>query len=284
MKNNVFVSILLAVGMMLLVASCKSEFERVRISGDVNLIYQKANEYYEQEEYQKAQTLYELIISSFRGRPEAEEIYYKYAYTYYNQEQYLLAAYYFKNFSQTYTVSPKREEADFMTAYANYQLSPTFRLDQTYSNKAIEEFQLFVNTYPRSERVEECNRLIDQMRAKLEKKNFETGKLYFDLRFYQAATHVFENLLKDYPETQNGEEIRYMIVRSAYLLAENSVVDKQQERYTEAKEGADKFLERYPDSRYSKEVASIQSDSAKNLNQLNNVRYQKQSSGTGSQR
>ncbi|MBK7872410.1 MAG: outer membrane protein assembly factor BamD [Saprospiraceae bacterium] len=263
MKNPIFRLLGILVVLALLLASCKSEFERIRASGDVQVIYEKANAYYEEKEYQKAQTLYELIISSFRGRPEAEEIYYKYAYTYYYLEQYLLAAYYFKNFSQTYTNSASREEADFMTAYSNYQLSPTFRLDQTYTNKAIDEFQLFVNTYPRSERVEECNKLIDQMRAKLERKVFETGKLYFDMRLYQSATHVFENLLKDYPETKNGEETRYMIVRSAYLLAQNSVVDKQLERYQEAKEQADKFLQRYQNSAYDKEVNSIQTDSSK---------------------
>ncbi len=275
MKNKAFVSFGMVMGLMLLLASCKSEFERIRISGDVDLIYKKANEYYEKEEYQKAQTLYELIISSYRGRQEAEEIYYKYAYTYYHLEQYVLASYYFKNFSQTYTSSSLREEVDFMSAYANYQMSPTFRLDQTYTNQAIDEFQLFVNTYPRSERVEECNKLIDQMRAKLEQKSFETGKLYFDLRLYQSATHVFENLLKDFPETKNGEEIRYMIIRSVFLLAQNSVVDKQAERYQDAQEKAGVFLQRYPNSRYSKEVAGMQSDSSKKINQLNNVGYQK---------
>ena len=65
----------------------------------------------------------------------------------------------FKNFSNTFPNSEYREESDFMTAYSNYQLSPTFRLDQTYTIKAIEGFQLFANTYPDSKRVEECNRL-----------------------------------------------------------------------------------------------------------------------------
>lgn len=266
MRKNVFVSLSLAIGALLLLSACRSQFERIRTSGDPTLIYEKAQAYYEEEEYQKAQTLYELLISAYRGRQEAEEIYFKYAYTYYYQEQYILASYYFNNFAQTYTSSELRQEATFMSAYSNYQLSPTFRLDQTYTNKAIDEFQLFVNTYPRSERVSECNRLIDEMRAKLERKAFEEGKLYFDLRMYQAATHVFENLLKDFPETRNGEEIRYMIIRSAYLLAENSVVDKQEERYQEALSRANAFLVRYPNSEYEKEISSIVKDSSKSIN------------------
>jgi outer membrane protein assembly factor BamD len=266
MRKNIFTGISLLVIVLLLLSSCRSQFERIRTSGDAELIYEEANSYYEEEEYQKAQTLYELLISAFRGRKEAEEIYFKYAYTYFYLNQYILASYYFKNFAQTYTSSDLREETLFMSAYSNYKLSPTFRLDQTYTNKAIEEFQLFVNTYPRSERVSECNRLIDEMRAKLERKAFGEGKLYFDLRMYQAATHVFENLLKDFPETQNGEEVRYMIIRSAYLLAENSVVTKQRERYEDALEKADVFLSRYPNSEYEKEINSILKDSSKSIN------------------
>lgn len=273
MKMNRLIVLLGCVSTLLMIA-CKSEFERVRISGDPELLYKKANDYYVAGEHQKAQTLYELLQSAVRGTPRAEEVYFKYAYTYYQLKQYILASYYFKNFSQTYTNSPKREEADFMSAYSNYQLSPTFRLDQTYTTKAIDELQTFVNTYQRSNRVEECNKLIDELRAKLEKKAFEEGKLYFDLRMFQSATHVFENLLKDFPETKNAEQVRFMIVNSAFLLAENSVVDKQEERYQEVITRAATFITRYPKSEYTREVSSIQIISNRKLNQLKNVGYQ----------
>ncbi len=279
MKKTLFVAV---VGMSLLLGACKSEFEKIRSSGDVNRIYTKALEYYEQEEYQKAQTLFELIISSYRGKKEAEEIYYKYAYTYYHLGQYILASYYFKNFSNTYGASELREEADFMSAFSNYQLSPTFRLDQSYTQQAIEGFQLFVNTYPNSTKVEECNRLIDEMRNKLEKKAYESARLYFDLREYQAAIQTFDNVLKDFPDTDDAEQIRYMIIRSAYQLAKNSFVDKQKERFLEARDRASEFLARFPDSRYTKDVKDIYNDSRESLNKLDNVGYQNPSARAGS--
>jgi outer membrane protein assembly factor BamD len=263
-------------------ASCKSEFEKIRTSGDVDRIYAKAMAYYDAEEYQKAQALFEIIISSYRGKREAEDIYFKYAYTYYHLEQFILAAYYFKNFSTTYGTSELREEADFMSAYANYQLSPTYRLDQQYTNEAIEGFQLFVNTYPNSDRVEQCNKLIDAMRAKLEFKAFKAAELYFDLQDYQAAIQSFENVLKDFPDTQNRVEIGYMIIRSSYLLARNSFVEKQKERYTDAVERASEFLERYGDSRYADEVQKMYEQSTDQLKELENVRYQDESTGARS--
>ena len=264
MKKSLFITLLFAV-ILMLNSACKSEFEKIRSSGDVDLLYKKAYEYYEEGEYQKAQSLFELIIGSYRGKKELEDIYFKYAYTYYNLERYILASYYFKNFANTFPNSKFRQDADFMSAYSNYQLSPNFRLDQTYTLKAIDEFQLFANTYPESEKVEEANKLIDGMRKKLEEKAFDEGVLYFDLRQYQASMQSFENTLKDFPETTRAEEIRYMIIKAGYLLAENSIVTKQEERYKEVKKNAEIFQRLYPNSQYFNEVVVLDKKSQNKL-------------------
>jgi outer membrane protein assembly factor BamD len=261
---------------------CKSEFETIRTSGDVKKIYAKSVEYYQAEEWQKAQTLFEMIIPSVRGTKEAEDVFYKYAYTFYNMRSYTSASYHFKTFANTYGASPLREEAEFMSAYAQYQESPTFRLDQGNTDRAIEEFEYFVNTYPDSKRVAECNTLIDRLRLKLETKAFEEGKLYFNLRYYQSAVASFENLLKDFPETKNAQEVRLMILRSYYDLALNSVLEKREDRFKECRRLAAEFLERYPKSESLREVQNIQDNSVKQLKLLDNVRYQNQSAGSGS--
>lgn len=238
-------------------AACKSEFERARTSNDPEQIYKKAMAYYEEKEYDKAQALFELALPSYRGKQEAEDLYYKYAYTFYNQEQYVLAEQYFKNFSNTFGASPKKEEADFMSAYSSYQLSPNFRLEQSYSNKAIESLQNFINTYPASPRVAESNKLIDELRKKQEQKLFEEAKLYFDLKYYQAAVQTFENLLKEFAETGKAEEVRYYIVKSSYLWARNSITDKQKERFEDTKTRATDYLRKYKKGSFAVEVKDM---------------------------
>jgi len=277
MKIKLISFILLAVGFLFL-SSCKSDFEKLRATGDVDLIYKKAFEYYEKEEYAKAQNLFELIINSLRGKVEAEKVYFYYANTHYQLRRYVLASYYYSNFSTTFPNSTFREEADFMTAYSNYQLSPSYRLDQTYSSKAIDQFQLFVNTYPTSEKVSECNQLIDEMRRKLEQKAFAEGELYYNLRQYQAATQSFENLLRDFPETPDAERVRFLVMKGNFLLAENSIIGKQPERYEATLEFYKKFIKKYPISKYRKEADSISKTSNKMLKKLENDRYQIQSS------
>ncbi len=264
----------------LFLVGCRSEFETIRTSTDPALILQKADAYYDAGEYQRAQTLYELVIAPYRGRAEAEQIAYRYAYTYYYTEQYVLASYYFKNFATTYGGSPLREEADFMSAYSNYQLSPTYRLDQSYSVKAIEGFEEFANRYPSSERVDEANGLIDEMRAKMELKDFESAKLYMDIERYESALVSFENVLKEYPETKRAEEIRYLMTRVQYEYADRSFRLRKPERLEATIELADNFLARFPNSQYQDEVTTILAKSQKELNDLADVRYQSTSTGS----
>ncbi len=245
------------ISLVLVFSACKSEFEKIRVSQDHELMYKKAMEYYEEGKYLEAQTLFELIVGSYRGRQEGEELFFKYAYTHYYLEEFILAAHYFKNFANTFINSDDREEADFMAAYANYKQSPGYRLDQGHTQKAIEGLQTFINTYPHSSRVEECNQLIDELRAKLELKVFEQGKLYYNLTDYQSATRTFENLLSEFPDTKKGEEVRYLMIKSSFDLAKNSVYEKRRERYESTLSKIDDFKRRYDRSKHRKELNEI---------------------------
>lgn len=249
-------------------SSCKSEFEIIRTSNDPAKIYKRALKYYDEEQYDKAQTLLELSIPNYRGKEEAEDLYFKYANTYYKLGEYILAAHYFKSFSNTFYNSDNKQEAEFMSAYSNYELSPNSKLDQTYTAKAIEEFQRFVNAYPKSDKVEECNDLIDEMRAKLELKAFDQGKLYYEIGQYQSATKSFSNLLTEYPDTKRSEEVRFLMLKSSFELAQKSIYEKKRERYEETISQFNKFKKKHATSKYADEAFEIFQNTENELKKL----------------
>lgn len=267
-KNLISSFVIPGIVFLILMVGCKSEFEQVRTSGDPERIYEKAMEFYEKEDYSKAISLMEIILSSYRGTSQGEDLYFKYAYANYYQKLYLSAANLFETYSTTFPTSDLREEADFMSAYCYYLLSPTYRLDQTYTEKSIDAFQLFVNTFPNSERVEQSNTLIDDMREKLEKKRLEEAKLYINLTQYEAAVQVLENLLKDFPETNRAEEVRFLIVKSSYELAMNSVYERQKERFEKTNSLAQAFVERYPESNHTDNVKKYIANSHDRINEF----------------
>jgi len=242
---------------ILSLAGCKSAYEQIRSSNDPVKTLAGANSYFENENFQKAQSLYELVIPFYRGKKEAEDVFYKYAYTYYNLDQFILASHYFENFTKTFYNSTKKEEMAFMSAYSNYRMSPNFKLDQGPSETAIEKLQYFINTYPNSPRIEECNALMDELRLKLENKSYHQGKLYYDLKNYQAAMTSLQNTLKDFPETKRSEELRFLIVKSSEELAKNSIYEKMETRLEDAIVKSEKYLAKYPDTEKKQEVNDI---------------------------
>lgn len=260
--------------LMLLVAlavACKSPYEKVRESGDPDAILAAANKFYEEEDYLKANTLYELILANFRGKKEGEELFFRYAKTQYNLGNYLTAAYYFERFSATYANSSLREESDFSIAEAYHQMSPSYRLDQQYTDKAMEAYQRFVNFHPQSSRVDECNKVIDELRRKMEKKAFDSAELYYRMSNYKAALHSFESLLKDYPETPDAENIRYLVTKAAYNLAVDSYYEKKKERFEKVLDYHAAFVKRYPTSKHKSELDLLLTKSKAELKKLNDV-------------
>lgn len=253
----------------LVLIACNKEYDQLLKSNDFGLKLKKAYEYYEKGDYYKAQVLLDQARPFYRGKPELESIYFHYAYTQFHQKKYIFAAHYFRDFAGVFPNSQYTEEALYMSAYANYMLSPSYRLEQTYSKKAIDGFQLFVNTYPTSERVERCNILIDELRLKMEKKAVAEADLYYRLREYQAATRTYKNVLRDYPDTKEADRIRFKIVDASYKLAANSIFTKQQERFLATIDEYKDFIERHPDSEYKKEANAIHKSVQRALKELN---------------
>ena len=256
--------------LLLSLLSCRSEFEKIRTSGDPNKIKEEADRLFEKGEYTRSITLMELVIPSFRGRAGAEDLSYQFADAHYLNGSYTLAAHYFKSFAETYGASPRREEAMYRSAYCNYRLSPRSQLDQESSQRAIDAFQLFVNTYPNSERVVDCNRYIDELRNKLEEKAFNAGRLYYNTKNYSSAIQSLDNLLKDFPGTTKTEEARFLLVKASLDWADNSIYLRQQERYQKTIDRCKSYLRKHPDSKRAEEVSKFQERCEKELNNIQN--------------
>jgi outer membrane protein assembly factor BamD len=253
LKRWFFVLLLISV---ILSVSC-SKHSRVLKGGDNELKYETAVDLFEKGDYYRAIQFFDQLIAIYRGTERLEKINYYYAYCYYEQGDYLLASYYFKRFAQNYPSNPKAEECMFMNAYCYYLDSPRYSLDQTNTYEAIKELQLFVNLYPNSDSLESCNNIIDRLRDKLEKKAIEVGIQYYKTRHYKAAVTSLENVMDDFPDTQNREQILYFIMKSYYFYAIHSVDVKKEERYQQAIETYNDIMYLFPDTKYQRELNSM---------------------------
>ena len=239
---------------ILLFSSC-SEYYTVLNKGAVNEQYKMAVEMYEANKYSKALRLFEKITPSYRGKPQMERIQYMVANSNFNEENYSLAGYYFNKFSINYPKSSKKEEADFLSALGYYNSSPPFSLDPTDTNKAINSFQSFIDAYPDSSRLEEANKYYNELRFKLETKDFEIAKTYYNTaesnsRNYQASIVAFDNLLEDYLGTSYKEEALYYRLKASHDFAVKSANIKKAERIKLAEKAYAKLKKNFPESKF----------------------------------
>lgn len=237
----------------LLAAAC-GEYQQLLKSNDYQLVYKKAIEYYNKGDYQRSLNLLESVRTVFTGTGKAQNIAYYRAFCNYNMRDYAAAAELFKQFIQTYPESSFTEECLFMVGFCDYKASPKPRLDQRVTDKAVKEFQLYLNRYPSSTRKEKINGYMDEMRDKLSYKAYLGAKNYYLREYYKSAVISLQNCLKDYPGSKYREEIMYMLFMSKYEMAVNSVEEKKLERYHNAQEEYYYFTDEYPDSKYGAEM------------------------------
>lgn len=252
---------------LFVVQSC-SEYQRLLQSDDYELKYERALEYYEDENYDRAIALLSDVIHVYRGTAEAETINYYFAKAHFHQGQYALASHYFKSFVESFPRSENAEEFLYLSAYCQYLESPRHSLDQTSTRQAIRELQNFINRYPNSDRVADANELIDELRLKLETKRFEKGKLYMNISDYVAAATTFETMIKDFPDSKFREEATYLIIEAYYEYAYNSVRRRQEERYEDVLDAFTNFVERYPESEYLPEARRLKENAENAIEQL----------------
>ena len=257
--------------LIITLGSCKSKYEKLRSGNDNAKKYSEALKYYNKKEYTKALGLFDPLVTRYRGQQQAEDLFYYYAYTNYKLRDYTSARYHFKTFAETYPSSARAEECRFMAAYCYYLDSPIFSLDQTNTNSAIDALQLFINLYPKSDRVAEASKLIQNLRDKLEEKSYANSKLYLTISDYQAAVISFGNTLRDYPDTKYAEEINFLTIRAQYEYAEHSREDHQENRYNQTIGYAQQFIDEYPKSKYLKDAKQYIKDSNQGIEKAKSV-------------
>lgn len=252
MKFKILITILFP----LVIMSCKG-YEKLLKSSDYQLKYDKAFEYFNKGDYVRSATLFEQIATVYRGTLKADTIQYYRAKAYYNQKDYTMAGHYFSEFSKTYPKSSFTEESDFMSAYCFYMLSPRPELDQASTYSAITAFSLFIINHPKSQKVAESRSLITEMNEKLVNKSYLSARLYYDLGDYKASIIALRNSLNQFPDTKYREELMFLLLKSSYLLAKNSVESKMKDRYQATVDEYYSFISEFPKGKFSGDATDM---------------------------
>ncbi len=256
-----FISIILLFSAIITFSSC-GEYQKVLKSNDYTYKFEFAKKAFEEKKYAQATTLLKDVVTVFKGTDKAEESLYLLAMSYYENKEYYDATAYFQTYYNRYPKGKYTEMARFFAGYGYYLDSPDPQLDQTYTVKAIEELQAFLDLFPKSDKVSIAQSAIFELQDKLTLKQLQNAQLYYNLgtymgNNYEAAIITAQNAIKEYPYSKYKEELEMLILKSRYQIASLSVEEKKTDRFREVIDEYYSFINNYPDGPNRQEADNI---------------------------
>ena len=192
---------------------CKSQYDLLLNSNDVEEKYNAAFDYFNNGKFSKAARLFESMAVQTSGTSKDDTV----------QFYWGLSNYRFKDY---YT-----EEAAFLRIDCLYRSTYRSELDQKPTYTALGIISQYMVENPNSSHFATCSRMVKELNDRLDKKAYDNARLYYKMELYKSARTAFKNILKDDADNIYREDILYYTAKSSYKYAQLSVEAKQKERY-----------------------------------------------------
>lgn len=243
----------LAISLFLAVAtfSC-GEYGKLIEGNDYEKQYYEALKYFKAGKTSKTLALLANIENIYAGTDKIDTIKFYIASSCYDRGDFATSVELFDEFRKSYSRSPFLERSEYLYAMSFYNQAPNSELDQSFATKAKDAFEEFVNRYPENENTPKCSAYIIELQERMHKKDFYVGETYYKISYHQSAITTLKNILKKDAETPLREEILFLILKSQYAYAKESISDKQKDRFYDVIDSYYSLSSQFPDSKYSK--------------------------------
>jgi outer membrane protein assembly factor BamD len=264
-KMNLITKITVLGAALLMTFSCKNYYDSLRKSTDVDYKYKGAFDFYNKGKFKKAADLFEELILVSQGTPREDTVQFYTALSNYKYGDYSTAESGFDKFVQVFPRSPFAEDAQYLRIICLYEGTFRYELDQVPTKKAIVVIREFMLENHESPYYSLCQRYVDELSERLDKKSYEAAKLYYKMEDYKAANFSLKSILKENSNNIYREDILYYAALASYKFAQNSIPEKQKERFLSFIDDYYNFVGEFPKSTYKNELEELYNKVQKNL-------------------
>ncbi len=181
----------------------------------------------ENNRYYDASAELEAFISENPGTGLLDTALFYLGEAYLGREEYAMAAAEFERLLREFPGSGHAPAVRYKLGVAYYEQSLPAELDQTMTERGLEQFRLFMKLHPQSENVPDARVRVEELRGKLAKKRYLNGRLYVKLNQPEAARFYFGKLLESYPDTSWAPKAMLGMAQ-AYELEDNEAAAVEQ--------------------------------------------------------
>ena len=239
-------------------ASCKSQYEVLLASNDVDAKYKAAMDYFAAKKYQRSAQLFESMAVLTSGTSRDDTVQYYWGLSNYRAKDYFTAESNFSKFVENFPQSPFTPDAQFYRLDCLYRATYRWELDQAPTRACMAAINEYVREHPSDDvHIPACENMLKDLQGRLDRKDYEAGKQYYHMEDYISARVKLRNVLKTNSDNIYREEVLYYTAMASYHYARLSVKEKQKERYLIFTDDYLNFISEYPDSRYRNELDRI---------------------------
>lgn len=244
--------------LLLSLFSCKSQYEVLLSSNDVNAKYKAAMEFFNNKKYMKAAQLFESLAVLTSGTARDDTVQYYWGLSNYRNKDYYTAESNFSRFVQNFPRSPFASDAAFYRLDCLYRATYRWELDQLPTRSCMSHIAEYMRENKADDvHMEACRKMMADLQDRLDRKDFEAGRQYYRMEQYPSARIKLLNVLKTNANNNYREDVLYYTAMSSYHYARLSVWQKQKERYLTFVDDYLNFVGEYPESRYRHELDGI---------------------------
>lgn len=228
------------------ISACASSVDTSKFNAEEYFNY--ALQLYNEEDYEIAVNEFQNVTLQYPGSAVNDDAQYYLGMTYFKREQFLLGAYEFSKLIRNTPASPFVPEAQYMLAESYYQLAPPYQLDQSYTKKAIEEFQAFIDFFPSDKKVETAEAKIKELNERLAQKEFQSAIIYEKMEYDKAAMKYYTMVFEIYHDTKFAPLALYNKIK----------IEVRKEMNSDALADIGVFLNRFPDDANAPELQQLE--------------------------
>ncbi len=195
-----------------------------------------AIEMFEKEDYYDAKTQFRIVTLSYSGHAMADKAQFYLAECHFYEKEYILSASEYERLIKVFPNSEYVDDAKYKLGKSYSMLAPNPALDQEYTEKAIKEYQEFLEDYYFSPLVETVEKELATAKNKMAKKLYDAATQYRKMSQSQAAIIYYNKVLEGYYESDYAPLSQYWIGECHKRLKE----------YTNARDAYNSFIEKYP--------------------------------------
>jgi outer membrane protein assembly factor BamD len=204
MKKIIIHQILLFILIIVILTGCGRHKIKPNLPAEERM--KTAEKMFNDGDYLDARTQFRIVILNSPGGSLSDKAQFYYAECHFKLKEYILAIAEYEKLIRMYSNSDYVDDAQYKIGLSYYKLSPKPALDQTNTEKALEEFQKFLEDYPNSPLVPKANEFMHKCRGKLAQKNFRNGESYRKRALYRSALVYYDYVLDNYYDTKYAEK------------------------------------------------------------------------------